>query len=147
MSLNRIAVLALMEGDKILLLQRSTNASWAPGVWHVSGGTVEEAENVEKAAIREIFEETGVSVEIGDLVFRGIVAYDQSTGRHVDTFCFSTEKWTGQPSIMEPDKCIDMKWFHTKEMPKNLTEHARVIYNTKQPVFVRVYDGQVINKI
>ncbi len=147
MSLDRIAVLALVQGDKILLSQRSLEASWAPGVWHVPGGVVEMGEDVEKAAVREAFEEMGVRVKIDDLTFRGVVAYNQSSERHVDTFCFSTDKWSGEPSIMEPEKCVDMGWFPINEMPGNLTEHARVIYGSDQSVFVRVYDGEVMNKI
>lgn len=147
MSLDRIAVLALTQGDKILLSRRSLDASWAPGVWHVPGGVVEEGEAVETAAVRELFEETGVKADVSDLIFRSVVAYNQSTERHVDTFCFSVDKWVGEPTIMEPDKCIDMDWFSVDKMPDNLTEHARTIYMVDYPVFVRVYDGEVMNKI
>ena len=147
MAVERIAALALVQGNEVLLAQRSFQSDWAPGMWHVPGGKVEAGETVEAAALREITEEIGVEVQLVDVAFRGIVAYDQASGRHVDTFCFSTNRWTGNPSIKEPQKCEALDWFALDSMPDNMTEHSRVVYTHEQPVYVRVRDGKIMQVI
>lgn len=46
-------------GNEILLVRRSQSGS-RPGDWEIPGGKVELGENLEDAAIREVFEETGI---------------------------------------------------------------------------------------
>lgn len=56
----------IRDKDKILLIRRGTGSS--QGIWSVPGGLVELGEKVQDAAKREIKEETGLDVEIGDLI-------------------------------------------------------------------------------
>ena len=41
------------------------------------------------------------------------------------TFYFETNKFNGQPKIMEADKCDDMRWFHVKDLPKPMIRHVK----------------------
>ncbi|KKR21152.1 MAG: NUDIX hydrolase [Parcubacteria group bacterium GW2011_GWE2_39_37] len=52
---------------KILIVKRSKNDDHLPGVWETVGGTVEEGATPEEALIREIMEEVGLDVEVGEL--------------------------------------------------------------------------------
>ena len=139
----RIAVLALIKDDQVLLLQRSSDAAWMPNVWHVPGGRVEAGESVQAAAIREIREELGVEVFVEDLEFRGIVAYDQTNDEDVDTFQFSTRRWKGEPRIMESHKHQAIMWAQVDNLPTNITAHSRVLLGNDGPVYVYVVDGEV----
>jgi len=56
----------IRDKDKILLIQRGIGSS--QGIWSVPGGLVELGEKVNDAAKREVKEETGLDVEIGDLI-------------------------------------------------------------------------------
>jgi ADP-ribose pyrophosphatase YjhB (NUDIX family) len=56
----------IRDEDKILLIQRGTGSS--QGIWSVPGGLVELGEKIHDAAIREVKEETGLDVEIGNLI-------------------------------------------------------------------------------
>ncbi len=62
-----------MEGDRILLLRRSTKETSKHGMWEFPGGKLEEGETAEEAAIIETKEESGL-----DVVVKG------KAGEHID---------------------------------------------------------------
>ena len=55
------------ECNSILLGYRSSNAQWNPNTWCPFGGTIEEGELPIETAIREYYEETGISVDSYDI--------------------------------------------------------------------------------
>ena len=64
----------LVRGDDYLMLHRiKKNKDVNAGKWIDVGGHIEAGETPEECAIRETFEETGLTVR--DLVFRGIVDF------------------------------------------------------------------------
>lgn len=44
----------------VLILHRSSSLDWAPNTWGLPGGSVEEGEQTQEAAIRECIEETKI---------------------------------------------------------------------------------------
>lgn len=57
------------ESGKLLLLKRSAEDSICPNEWENVGGSVESGESLEEALHREIMEEAGIEVAIGDLAY------------------------------------------------------------------------------
>ena len=66
--LPRVAVGAvLFDNDRVLLVKRSNDP--AKGMWAVPGGKIQPGETMQQALVREIKEETGLDIEVGDIVF------------------------------------------------------------------------------
>lgn len=61
-----VAIVTHSDDDKFLLVQRGEDPS--KGLWGLPGGFVEMGETVSEALMREILEETGYTIEIGELV-------------------------------------------------------------------------------
>lgn len=143
-SARRVAVMALIRGDEVLLSQRMPDAAWGANMWHIPGGSVEDGESMAEAAIREIHEETGVLVAIEDIKFQAAVIFNQTDASDYDMIFFSTTKWQGEPHITEPHACQDMRWTKLSELPDDFPPHARsVLRDISMPTYVYCLDGVV----
>jgi 8-oxo-dGTP diphosphatase len=71
MSKLQVSILIPIRDKKVLALKRSESSSWG-GYWNFPGGKVDSGEFVSGAAVRELYEETGLSVEEDDASFFGI---------------------------------------------------------------------------
>lgn len=66
---------AVFRGGKVLIARRVK----PPGLWSLPGGRIEKGERAEKAAEREVYEETGVECEtVGLAGQRQVILRDQS---------------------------------------------------------------------
>jgi 8-oxo-dGTP diphosphatase len=52
------------EGDRCLLLRRTTTSQGNPGRWDFPGGKVETGESFDRSVVREVREETGLEIFI-----------------------------------------------------------------------------------
>lgn len=73
-----VGVVVVRDGA-ILLVQRGKQPGY--GLWAVPGGRVELGETAREAARREAFEECGVEVEVGDVIWVGDAIVRDSDGR------------------------------------------------------------------
>lgn len=54
----------ILKGDEVLMLRRSQAKSFGAGKWEPVSGGVQPYESALEALLREVFEETGLSVEV-----------------------------------------------------------------------------------
>ena len=67
---------ALFKGNKILLVKRTKERIFWPGLWEIPGGRVEEGETDEEAILREFLEETKIKPRIVKQYFTFGYKYD-----------------------------------------------------------------------
>lgn len=63
-----VRVLLVDENGKVLILKRSTDSKTNPGKWELPGGKVNQDESFDHALLREVYEETGLKIELGHVV-------------------------------------------------------------------------------
>ncbi len=109
--------------DNQILLARRFNTGYADGQYGVPAGHLDGGESVRAAAAREALEETGVRLDLQDILFAGVV-HRQEGDERVDFFV-RVRSWQGEPANSEPDKCDDMRWFDLQALPENMIPYVR----------------------
>lgn len=64
-----VSVYAVLRNEKgeFLLLRRSENSHSNPGKWDLPGGKLGRGELLKDAVVREVWEETGISIVLGEI--------------------------------------------------------------------------------
>ena len=115
---NTVAAIVVFSSGKILFIKRKTPVF--KGYWALPGGRMDEGETAEEAVVREIKEETGLTVKvvakIGEYDEKGVqdgIEYDY----HATCFHVSLVEGETQPQKEEVET---IKLFHPKALPKKL---------------------------
>lgn len=119
----------IIERDRVVLVKRGQ----APlqGQWSIPGGMLEVGETLREAAVREVLEETGLQVEVGELlgVFDRIVRDDeQRTLYHYVLIDFLCRRIAGEPSA--GCDAAEARWFTRAEIAElSLAEDTAKVIN------------------
>ena len=106
----------IIEGDRVVLVKRAHPP--IQGQWSIPGGVLEVGEMVREGAVREAREETGLSVEPGELlgVFDRILRDPENRVQYhyvlIDFLCRRIE---GQ--LLAASDAADVRWFTREELP------------------------------
>lgn len=110
--------------DTEVLLQLRQGTPYMDGHWAAAAaGHVERGETAYAAAQREATEELGISAV--DLRFEFTMQRTQGGGaidERVDFF-FTARTWTGEPVIVEPHKCGELRWCSLSALPSPMVPH------------------------
>ena len=119
----------LRKGDEVLLqLRRGTG--YLDGHWALLAGHVEPGESAHGAAVREAREESGVRIEPADLLPLVTVHRFWIDGPAVEQRCdffFAVEAWDGEPSLREPHRASEMRWFPLDNLPEPIVPHESAV--------------------
>ena len=133
-----LTVLCLIEDVGRILLQNRVKNDWHG--YALPGGHVEPAESIVDAVIREMKEETGLTVLSPRLV--GVKQFPIESGRYL-VFLFKATRWTGELRSSEEGH---MEWVEYSRLPELQTvddfdELLRVINNPELTEFQYLVSG------
>ena len=134
----------LLVDNKILLIKRGYPPS--RGLWSIPGGTLEPGETVYKAALRELFEETGlISDPLGILWVVDSIRIDKENkvAYHfvIIDVLFDSKSIRGEPR--PGGDAVEVKWFSLEEA----LERRDVTSSTKKLVKYLIDNRSSLNTI
>jgi mutator protein MutT len=100
----------IRRAEKILITRRGDHVHLA-GLWEFPGGKVEDGESLRSALQREIREELGIDVVVGDEFFT--VEHEYST-KSVRLHFFNCTILRGEPQRLD---VADLQWVETAALP------------------------------
>ena len=110
---------------RLFLARRGPQAKNERGLWEFPGGSVEFGETLAQALKREMREEYGVEIAVGELL--DVVDHILSDeGQHWVSPTYLCTLVSGEPAIREAGKCTEIGWFAPGDMPNDLTQITRV---------------------
>ena len=125
-----IGVWVFNPSGQVLLGQRLSPHGF--NTWAAPGGKPEIGESIRSAAVREVFEETGLTISSQDLNFLSIT-HDVFPDSFYRTIHFRIDNVDKNPVVREKDKCAKWQWFDLNKLPSNLFLSAQNLL--KQNIF------------
>ena len=106
-----LGVVARQDGT-FLITKRVMTKAWAPGWWEVSGGAAQAGEDSYEAVLREVKEETGLTLT--SYQFRGLITFISDEAPEPEEMClFTADGFTGE--LIECNEG-DLQWMDKKEV-------------------------------
>ena len=117
--------LVIRKNGKVLLHKRKGKHS--PGTWAFTGGHQEKWESFEETAIREMIEEVG-NLEVTIPVFwTAINTFFPKENKHYVVIIMISDWISGEPQVIEPEKCECWEWYSWDALPEPLMEGLQIL--------------------
>jgi 8-oxo-dGTP diphosphatase len=115
-------------GSSEVLLQLRRGTGYMDEHWAAAAaGHVERGETAVDAARREALEEIGVTdLDLSFVTSMHRTRHDRAIDERIDFF-FTARTWVGEPRIVEPTKCADLRWWPLDDLPDPVVPHERVV--------------------
>jgi 8-oxo-dGTP pyrophosphatase MutT (NUDIX family) len=114
------------EHGRILLGLRHPDSKFAPNEWHFLAGHCEREAAI-RCLVREAKEEAGLIIEPGDVELVHLVHLVDSPGaRPRIGLVFRARSWSGTPEVLEPDRCVEWRWWRPQDLPAEIVPYTRL---------------------
>lgn len=115
--IGKVAQKAFIEKDGKLLLVRDARAEDAT-MWDLPGGRLHRGEVAKMGLAREIMEEMGVEVEVGNIVYSNqFIMMNPSQPPHLMLVYEAVLKDPEKPFTLDPVEIAEARWFAPGEVP------------------------------
>ncbi|MFH1683236.1 MAG: NUDIX domain-containing protein, partial [Candidatus Woesearchaeota archaeon] len=104
------AAILIQTADRFLFIKRSAQKKTLPNIWSFPSGTNENGEDIYQTAVREAYEELGVSVKAED-----ILATKELPEFGVRLHFVLCSVSSGEPTIQDANEIQEMEWLSFNE--------------------------------
>jgi mutator protein MutT len=127
--------LGILQKNNVLLFLLRKNTPFFSNHYGLIGGKVEDDESITDALIREIYEEIGITITKEDTHFTHCLSFKNEQDKAILALVFTINNWTGDITNKEPDKCAELAWFPSNNLPKNIIpRHHHIIKMIEQGI-------------
>lgn len=110
---------------RILLGRRHPDSAFAPDTWHFLAGHCEREAAID-CLVREAKEEAGLTIAPEDVDLVHTVHHvDSPNVRPRIALVFQARSWTGDPEVLEPDRCVEWRWWEPQKLPAAVVPYTR----------------------
>lgn len=110
---------------RILLGLRHPDSTYAPDTWHFLAGHCERETAID-CLVREAKEEAGLTIAPEDVELVHTVHHvDSPDARPRIALVFQARSWTGNPEVLEPDRCVEWRWWMPQDLPEAVVPYTR----------------------
>ncbi len=113
----KVGIGVILENSNNEILIGKRKGSHAP-LFSIPGGHLELGETFEEAAIKEVFEETGLQISDPKVisVTNNLRTYQHENKHYISVILYSN-KYTGVLEVKENDKCEFWAWYSPNNIP------------------------------
>lgn len=116
--------LVLIKDGQVLLLRRF-NTGYQDGNYSLVAGHLDGGETTKQCIIREAGEEAGIKISPEDLEVVHVMHRLAPDREYFDIY-LRAEKWAGDITNMEPEKCDELKWYRMDSLPDNMLPEVKL---------------------
>ena len=142
----------IIKDNKLLIQKRKGTKLW-PGYYALPAGHIDEGENQYDALVREAKEELDILIDIKSIINSYVVLrrnYFEIDGKILEPYIdyyFEIKEYDGVPKIMEVDKCDELLWVDTNNLPEPFINYeGDFLENKKITSYDCKIDGAYIKK-
>lgn len=114
------------EHGRILLGLRHPDSKFAPNTWHFLAGHCEREAAI-TCLVREAKEEAGLTIAPDDVeLVHTVHLVDSPRARPRIGLVFRARSWAGTPEVLEPDRCVEWRWWKPQDLPAQVVPYTRL---------------------
>ncbi|MEU6275747.1 NUDIX domain-containing protein [Streptomyces populi] len=111
---------------RVLLGLCHPDSKYAGGTWHYLAGRCERETAID-CLVRETKEEAGLTIAPEDVDLVHTVHHVGSPdARPRIVLVFQARSWTGTPEVLEPDRCVEWRWWTPQDLPAEVVPYTRM---------------------
>ena len=113
------------ERGRFLLGLRHPRSTFAPSTWHFLAGHCEREAAIARL-VREAKEEAGLTIAPEDVqLVHTVHIVDSPNAQPRIGLVFQARSWAGNPEVLEPDRCVEWRWWNPQDLPAEVVPYTR----------------------